>query len=64
MRWTVDYQEDFKFVRGIFEHFEGKELIFSMADVLCLLNLEPHLNSQLPGSLRNIAILNNEEDAG
>jgi spore coat polysaccharide biosynthesis protein SpsF len=63
MRWTVDYQEDLKFVRGIFEHFEGEELTFSMDDILYLLECNPKLNSQLPGSLRNVALLDNKEDS-
>jgi spore coat polysaccharide biosynthesis protein SpsF len=64
MRWTVDYERDFDFVARIFEHFQGKELTFSLADVLSLLKQEPHLNSQLPGTLRNIAILKNKEETG
>jgi spore coat polysaccharide biosynthesis protein SpsF len=64
LRWTVDYEEDFKFVRQIFAHFKGQELTFSMDDVLYLLKREPHLNTQLPGSLRNIALMVEGEEIG
>ena len=63
MRWTVDYEEDFNFVRQIFEYFKGDELKFSLTDVLYLLIHEPKMNTQLPGSLRNIELPNKGEDA-
>jgi spore coat polysaccharide biosynthesis protein SpsF len=64
LRWTVDYEEDFNFVSEIYAHFKGRELTFSMDDVLYFLKSEPHLNSQLPGSLRNIKLLTGGDDIG
>ena len=54
MRWTVDYQEDFEFVKNVFEKLVGRESTFSLQDVLNLLQSHPELNTQLPGTLRNI----------
>jgi spore coat polysaccharide biosynthesis protein SpsF (cytidylyltransferase family) len=34
MRWTVDYEEDFKFISRIFEHFAGREAEFTIDDIL------------------------------
>jgi spore coat polysaccharide biosynthesis protein SpsF len=62
MRWTVDYKEDFEFVRSIFENFVGQESTFSLRDVLNLLQSHPELNTQLPGTLRNIALQERESD--
>jgi spore coat polysaccharide biosynthesis protein SpsF len=63
MRWTVDYTEDFDFARSVFENFVGQESTFSLQDVLDLLESHPELNTQLPGTLRNIALQERETDA-
>lgn len=63
MRWTVDYEEDFEFVKNIFKNFVGKESTFSLQDVLNLLQSHPELNTQLPGTLRNIALEESGTDA-
>ena len=60
LRWTVDYAEDFDFVKRIFEHFKGSEAKFSAKDVLDALLDHPELNTQLPGTLRNIALQGRE----
>jgi len=60
MRWTVDYEQDFDFVKNIFENFQGLESTFSLDDVLNLLRSKPELNTQLPGILRNIALQDGE----
>jgi spore coat polysaccharide biosynthesis protein SpsF len=62
MRWTVDYRQDFEFIRNVFEHFVGQESTFSLQDVLNLLHSNPELNTQLPGTLRNIALQERETD--
>jgi spore coat polysaccharide biosynthesis protein SpsF len=62
MRWTVDYKEDFEFVRGVFGNFVGHESTFTLEDVLNLLQSHPELNTQLPGTLRNIALQESESD--
>jgi spore coat polysaccharide biosynthesis protein SpsF len=56
LRWTVDYEEDYLFVKQIFEHFRGSEPTFTMSDVLFLLESHPEIDTQLPGSLRNVAL--------
>ena len=56
LRWTVDYSEDFEFVRGIFSKFAGAETDFDTVDLLETLVKHSELNLMLPGSLRNIAL--------
>ncbi|KKU07742.1 MAG: Polysaccharide biosynthesis protein [Candidatus Magasanikbacteria bacterium GW2011_GWA2_45_39] len=41
-RWTLDYAEDFDFMKAVFEHFKDKP-DFSMEDVLQLLKEQPAL---------------------
>jgi spore coat polysaccharide biosynthesis protein SpsF len=36
-RWTVDFEEDYVFIKSVYEHFEGRELEFTERDVLNLL---------------------------
>lgn len=62
MRWTVDYEQDYEFVKSIFKNFQGLESTFSLEDVLELLRSKPELNTQLPGTLRNIALQDGEPD--
>jgi spore coat polysaccharide biosynthesis protein SpsF len=52
-RWTVDYQEDLDFVRGIFEEFSGREASFSYRDVCSFLAKRPDLQSQILRYQRN-----------
>jgi spore coat polysaccharide biosynthesis protein SpsF (cytidylyltransferase family) len=56
MRWTVDYKEDFQFVKSVYESFLGHESTFTLQDVLNLLQSHPELNNLLPGTLRHIAL--------
>ncbi len=41
-RWTLDYPEDFEFIKTVFEHFKD-QLDFSMEDVLELLKNKPEI---------------------
>ncbi|MEW6070046.1 MAG: aminotransferase class III-fold pyridoxal phosphate-dependent enzyme, partial [Candidatus Thermoplasmatota archaeon] len=43
MRWTVDYEEDLRFVREVYKRLYKKGEIFYMEDVLQLLKKEPEL---------------------
>ncbi len=52
-RWSVDYQQDFDFVRLIFEHFKGNETNFSMEDVIEFLDNNPKLRSLNSQFVRN-----------
>ncbi len=56
LRWTVDYQEDLEFVRGIYAEFKGNETIFGYQDLLKLLAARPELKSRISGNLRNVAL--------
>ena len=56
-RWTVDYPDDFEFVKGVFEHFKGMETTFRVSDVLRYIELNPsiHSNKTSP-NLRHISL--------
>ncbi len=56
----MQYDKDFGFVQRILGKFEGQESTFSLKDVLNLLQSHPELNTQLPGTLRNIALSERE----
>jgi spore coat polysaccharide biosynthesis protein SpsF len=62
LRWTVDYEQDYLFVKQIFEYFRGSEPTFTMSDVLFLLKTHPEVNTQLPGSLRNLALFESRKN--
>ena len=44
LRWTVDYPEDFEFVKQVYKNLYKEGNTFSMQDVLDLLSKQPHLN--------------------
>lgn len=43
LRWTVDYEEDYKFVKAVYENLYEKKRIFLMNDVLKLLVEKPEI---------------------
>ena len=63
-RWTVDYPDDFEFVKGVFKHYEGIESTLTISDVLRYIEIDPILNSNRTSSnLRHISLTspNNRE---
>ena len=42
-RWTLDYEEDFRFIKAIYEHLYKEGEVFFMDDVLRLLKEKPEL---------------------
>ena len=62
-RWTVDYQEDFDFVKKIFSRFQGQESEFTYEDVNEYLDLNPGIESAISDFQRNEG-LRNEENHG
>ncbi|MBK9250305.1 MAG: glycosyltransferase family protein [Ignavibacteria bacterium] len=51
-RWTLDYQEDYEFIRSVYEHLYPQNPNFSMKDILDLLALHPEIaaiNTHLAG---------------
>lgn len=44
-RWTLDYAEDFEFVRRVYEELYPKNPAFSISDVLALLDRKPEIRS-------------------
>lgn len=44
LRWTVDYPEDFEFIKQIYENLYRENTIFGMNDVLNLLKTKPNLS--------------------
>lgn len=55
-RWTLDYIEDLEFITGVYAHFKGRELTFTIDEVLELLNSKPSLRNSISPNMRNIAI--------
>ena len=52
-RWTVDYQEDFDFIRSIFQEFLGREHEFLYRDVIELLARNHKLKNYMGRHRRN-----------
>lgn len=55
-RWTVDYPEDFEFVRKVFEYFQNRINEFSIQDVLNYINLDPSNKNQKTNKFRNFML--------
>lgn len=53
MRWTVDTQKDFEFVKEIFSNISNKEDIFFLEDVLDVLHRKPELLKMNADIMRN-----------
>lgn len=52
LRWTIDYPEDYDFVRAVYEALYEKKQVFLMNDVLALLSEKPEIaeiNKQICG---------------
>ena len=43
LRWTVDYPEDFEFIKQIYENLYNENTVFGMSDVLNLLKIKSDL---------------------
>lgn len=52
-RWTVDYREDFIFVRDIFEFFKGRETEFTLSDILQAIESGKVKENVIPHTFRN-----------
>jgi spore coat polysaccharide biosynthesis protein SpsF len=61
LRWTVDYEEDLEFVRGVYAEFKGNEAVFGYQDLLNLLTTKPELKSKISGNLRNVTLKETNE---
>lgn len=44
LRWTVDYSEDFEFIKQIYENLYNENTIFGMDEILHLLKTKPDLS--------------------
>jgi glutamate-1-semialdehyde-2,1-aminomutase len=51
--WTVDEPSDLKFVRAIYARLSNNNMAFGLADILKLLDEEPHLMEINRGRIRN-----------
>lgn len=58
LRWTVDYEEDFVFVRQVYSRFANRESDFEFGEVLQLLDEEDLKPSTISASRRNEALFN------
>jgi len=64
LRWTIDYPEDYKFVKKIYEELARKSGIFDMQDILNLIKHKPYLtkiNQKYPADTSSI-IYKNEKN--
>jgi spore coat polysaccharide biosynthesis protein SpsF len=61
LRWTVDYEEDFVFVRQVYSRFANRESDFEFDEVLQLLDEEDLKPSTISASRRNEALFNGNE---
>ncbi|MCK4349121.1 MAG: glycosyltransferase family protein, partial [Thermoplasmatales archaeon] len=52
LRWTVDYENDLKFVREVYRNLYNKDNFFLMQDVLYLIKKFPYLNKINEGIVR------------
>ena len=63
LRWTVDYEEDFIFVKHIFEKLYPIKKMFLMQDILDLLEKEPWLGEINSKYARNEAYYEAKKEA-
>lgn len=61
LRWTVDYEEDFVFVRQVYSRFANRESDFEFDEVLQLLDEGDLKPSTISASRRNEALFNGNE---
>lgn len=61
LRWTVDEPEDFEFVRAVFENLYRENPLFSMDDVLDLMQRKPELALLNKRFMRNEGLLKSKE---
>jgi spore coat polysaccharide biosynthesis protein SpsF len=53
LRWTVDYIEDFEFIKSVYANFQGREKVFTYQDVLNFVRLNPGIVSKISWTRRN-----------
>lgn len=61
LRWTVDYEEDYEFIKSIYNELYPKMNIFYLDDILELLTKKPHLskiNQKYPANTSTAIYLN------
>jgi len=63
LRWTVDYEEDFIFVRHIYDKLYREKKNFSMEDILALLDREPWIGKLNSKYSRNKAYYEAKREA-
>lgn len=42
-RWTLDYEEDYEFIKTIYQHLYSKKRVFVMKDILELIKMNPKI---------------------
>jgi len=53
LRWTVDYLEDFEFIKAVYANFQGREKEFTYQEVLNFVELNPGIESKISWTRRN-----------
>ena len=62
LRWTVDYEQDFQFMKKVYEELYPKNKAFTTQDVLILLQENPELIEINSGIIRNSGLLKSLEN--
>jgi spore coat polysaccharide biosynthesis protein SpsF (cytidylyltransferase family) len=60
LRWTVDYEGDFQFITSLFNSFEGRELEFTMNEILELIHSGSLIDNPISSDFRNLALRTGE----
>lgn len=56
MRWTVDYEQDYFFIRNVFNFFKGKEIEFTFDDMVKAVESGSIPDNVISHEFRNIAL--------
>jgi spore coat polysaccharide biosynthesis protein SpsF (cytidylyltransferase family) len=65
LRWTVDYPEDYEFVKKIYDELKSKSGVFVMQDVLDVIKRKPRLpkiNQKYPADTSSIIYRNEKKE--
>ena len=57
LRWTLDYEDDLRFIRQIYKRLYREDKVFLMEDVLHLLSQNPQLMEINKGHIANEAYI-------
>jgi spore coat polysaccharide biosynthesis protein SpsF len=65
LRWTVDYEEDYKFVKAVYQELFKQDQVFHMKDIIDLLSRKPEIaaiNAKYPADTSTKLYLQKQKD--